>query len=418
MLLYTLVSHFSYKFVYHRSQMLNSNGRIFFFVSLLFAFSQATAGQAVSLYDVEVLVTDESADTRWRVFKEGLDEVFVRISGDSIVMDKLKRPPASRYVKQYSYDPVENPESKEAGELLSHRIKIQYNGSAMEQYLRDNGYPVWGQHRTEVVIWMAIRDGRNEYVLKDTDNSLLKTSAQQALHRRGVPDRWPLFDYKDRKILKIADIRGGFKDPVAKASKRYSRGPALTGSLIWNGSKWQSSWSLLMESGNRHWSIEDANYNVLINKAVDQAADAMGIVFAIHGLSDNQKLARIQLDIQEVKSIDAYRKLENYLRDLSAVEMAIPLEVDGQSAIFEITLRSSEGDFLNLVKNDAELVEVKPVVKDVPPVSEQDTAMLPDTEPGAVAGVDTGAENTPESRSDNQSDKIKPIPVYYYKYLN
>ncbi len=398
--------------------MLNSNGKIFFFVSLLFAFSQAPAGQAVSLYDVEVLVADESADTRWRVFKEGLDEVFVRISGDSIVMDKLKRPPASRYVKQYSYDPVENPDSKKDGELLSHRIKIQYNGSAMEEYLRENGYPVWGEHRAEVVIWMAIRDGRNEYVLKDTDNSLLKTSAQQALHRRGVPDRWPLFDYKDRKILKIADIRGGFKDPVVKASKRYSRGPALTGSLIWNGSKWQSSWSLLMESGNRHWSIEDADYNVLINKAVDQAADAMGIVFAIHGLSDNQKLARIQLDIQEVRSIDAYRKLENYLQDLSAVEVAKPLKVDGQSAIFEITLRSSEGDFLNLVKNDAELVEVKPVVKDVPPVSEQGPAMLPGTEPGAVSGVDTGAENTAESPSDNLSDKIKPIPVYYYKYLN
>ena len=169
-----------------------------------------------------------------------------------------------------------------------------------------------------------------------------------------------------------------------------------------------------MENGNRHWSIEDADYNVLINKAVDQAADAMGIVFAIHGIADNQNLARIQLDIQDVKSIDAYRKLENYLRDLSAVEMAKPLKVDGQSAMFEITLRSSEGDFLNLVKNDAELVEVKPVVKDVPPLSEQGPAMLPDIEPGAVAGVDTGAENTAES----PSDKIKPIPVYYYKYLN
>ena len=80
MLLYTLVSQFSYKFLYHGSQMLNSNGKIFFFVSLLFAFSQAPAEQAVSLYDVEVLVADESADTRWRVFKEGLDEVFVRLS--------------------------------------------------------------------------------------------------------------------------------------------------------------------------------------------------------------------------------------------------------------------------------------------------------------------------------------------------
>ena len=406
--------------------MLNSNGKILFFVSLLLACSQVLAGQVVSLYDVELPVVDESADTRWRVFNEGLDEVFVRISGDSIVMDKLKRPPASRYVKQYSYDPVENPASNKDGELLSHRIKIQYNGSAMETYLRENGYPVWGEHRAEIVVWMAIRDGRNEYVLKDTDKSALKTSAQQALHRRGVPDRWPLFDYKDRKILKVADIRGGFKDPVAKASKRYSRGPALTGSLIWTGSKWQSSWSLLMENGNRHWSIEDADYNVLINKAVDQAADAMGIVFAIHGISDNQNLARIQLDIQEVKSIQAYRRLENYLRELSAVEMAKPLKVDGQSAIFEVTLRSSEGDFLNLVKNDAELVEVKPVqnqekiqpaVRDVTPGDGQDPNLLPATTAGVLAGANGEAETA--SAAENQLNKqSQPIPVYYYKYLN
>ena len=403
--------------------MLNSNGKIFFFVSLLFAFSQAQAGQSVSLYDVEALVADESADTRWRVLKEGLDEVFVRISGDSIVMDKLKRPAASRYVKQYSYAPVENPESNADGELVSHRIKIQYNGSAMEKYLRDNGFPVWGEHRSEVVIWMAIRDGRNEYVLKDTDDSLLKTSVQQAMHRRGVPDRWPLFDYKDRKLLTVADIRGGFKDPVAKASKRYSRGPALTGSLIWNGSKWQSSWSLLMETGNRHWSIENKDYNVLINKAIDQAADAMGIVFAIHGLTDNQNLARIQLDIQEVKSIEAYRKLEKYLRDLSAVEMAKPLRVDGQSAVFEVTLRSSESDFLNLVKNDAELVEVKsvkkqvmakPVMQDAQPAGGADASLGSAAASGALAGTGTAAENELES----QSETINPIPVYYYKYLN
>jgi hypothetical protein len=94
--------------------------------------------------------------------------------------------------------------------------------------------------------------------------------------------------------------------------------------------------------------------------------------------------------------------------------MARPLKVDGQSAIFEITLRSSEGDFLNLVKNDAELVEVKPVVKEAAPAGGQAPTMLPDTKPGVPAGVDTGAESTPES----QPDVIKPIPVFYYKYLN
>jgi len=412
-------------------QMFNFKAKIFVFASLVLVFNQAAAVSSTSLYDVEVLVADESADTRWRVFKEGLDEVFIRISGDSIVMDKLKRPPASRYIKQYSYDPVENPVVNDEDEVLGHRLKIQYNGSSMAKYLRDNGFPVWGEHRPDVVIWLAIRDGRNEYVLKDADQSLLKTAADDALQRRGIPQRWPLYDYKDRKILKVADIRGGFKDPVVTASKRYSRGPALTGSLIWNGAKWQSSWSLLMASGNRHWSIEDADYNQLINKAVDQAADAMGIVFAIHGVGKNQQMVTIQLEIQEVSSIKKYRKLENYLRDLSAVAMVVPLEVDGQNAIFEVTLRSNEEDFLNLVKNDAELIEAEPVKL------RNDVQVLPqDNQPAAQNSTEgsgktgdtvtntTATENSEASGLHNsqqqllagQPDKVSPqAPVYYYK---
>ena len=178
-----------------------------------------------------------------------------------------------------------------------------------------------------------------------------------------------------------------------------------------------------METGNRHWSIENKDYNVLINKAIDQAADAMGIVFAIHGLADNQNLVRIQLDIQEVKSIEAYRKLENYLRDLTAVERVKPLRVDGQSAVFEVTLRSSEGDFLNLVKNDAELVEVKsvkkqvmaePVMQDAQPAGGTDASLDSAAASGTLASTGTAAENELES----QPETINPIPVYYYKYLN
>ncbi len=435
------------------SQMFNLKTKIFVFVSLLIVFNQAAVAASALLYDVEVLVVDESADTRWRVFKEGLDEVFIRISGDSIVMDKLKRPPASRYIKQYSYDPVEQPALNKNGKALAHRLKIQYNGSAMASYLHDNGYPVWGEHRTDTVIWLAIRDGKNEYVLKDADQSLLKTSAEDALHRRGIPERWPLFDSKDRKILKVADIRGGFKDPVVKASKRYSSGPALTGSLIWNGAKWQSSWSLLMENGNRHWNIEDADYNRLINKAIDQTADAMGFVFAIHGVNKNQQLSKVQLEVQAVNSIKKYRKLENYLRELSAVEMVTPSKVDGQNAIFEITLRSDESAFLNLINNDAELIKAEPIKPPVEtPIDSSietplDTPVVPvdnqaveqelqatPTNAGDVAiDATTGSSATnnalgeqPEQQSEQPLDPLSEqqlvkqtpqIPVYHYKLI-
>ena len=410
---------------------------------LLFVFKPVIAGHTTELYEVEILLVNESVSVRRAAFKQGLDEVFIRLSGDSIIMDKLKRPAPATYVKQYSYEPVEKPGTNLQGELLTHRIKILYNSSLMGKYLQQNGFPVWGEHRPEVVVWLAIRDGRNEYVLKQSDSSLIKAAADKALIRRGVPVRWPLYDAKDKKILSVADIRGGFKDPVTTASKRYSRGPALTGSMIWNGKQWQSSWSLLMSNEDRHrenryWNLSEVDHKRLINKAIDQAADALGIVFAIHGSTSKQQLKTIQLDIQAVNSIKKYRKLENYLRNLNAVEMAAPLKVDGQNAIFEVTLRSNEEDFLNLIKSDTLLIETRPIKP------QNDVQVLPeDNQPAAkdaIAGFEktadvvanaTAATATTESNEtssllsrqldgqlDEPVDKSPQAPVYYYKLIN
>ena len=420
-------------------QKLNFKAKIIVFSCLLFAFGQAIAGHAVTLYQVEVLVADESTDARWRAFKEGLDEVFIRISGDSIVMDKLKRPAASRHIKQYSYDPVAKPVTNAKGETLNYRLKIHYNGSSMEKYLLENGFPVWGEHRSDLILWLAVRDGRNEYVLKSADNSLIKAAADDALQRRGIPDRWPLYDYKDKKILTIADIRGGFQDPVAKASTRYGSGPALTGSLIWNGKLWQSSWSLLMAgtNSNKHWSIEGADYDRVINKAIDQAADAMGLVFAVHNIDKNRQLLAVQVEVQAVSSIEKYRRVENYLTELRAVEAVVPLAVDGQNAIFKVTLLSTESDFLNLIKNDTELVEAEAIKPEVdtqdiaqdnmqisaealPPVEQKNLSAVSDN--SAVLPGDKTASDS--SISDNTTPMVEPltkekdqIAVYHYKLI-
>ncbi len=404
--------------------MFNFITKIFLFVSLLLTFNQVTAKPVSGLYDVDLLVKDESADVRWVALKQGMDEVFVRIAGDSVIMDKLKRPAASTYVKQYRYEPVPvsttvAPATNEAGEVLTHRIKIQYNGSAMEKYLLDNGFPVWGKHRPDVVVWLAVRDGTNEYVLKDADQSLLKAAANEALIRRGIPGRWPLYDYKDRKKLSVADIRGGFNDQVMNASKRYSRGPALTGSIIWNGKQWQSSWNLLMESGNRHWSLVDADYSQLMNKAIDQAADALGVVFAVNSKMNMQQLATIRLDVQAVDSIKTYLQVENYLTNLSAVETVAPLKVDGQNAIFEVRLRSTEEEFLNLIKNGAELIKVEaPLTPENKPAVDIQSPII-DSGIGAEKNVDvlSSDEITIEKSDDatlaaNQQDQL---PVYYYR---
>lgn len=401
--------------------MLKSTTKIFVFVTTMLACNQSFSAHVASLYNVDILVAEETVASRNQAFKNGLDEVFIRISGDSMVMGKLSPPSPSRYVKQFSYETVTEPVKNEDGELLTHTLKLQYNGSSMEKYLLENGFPVWDKHRTDVVIWVVVRDGKNEYVLKSTDQSVVKTAIESALTRRGVPVRWPVYDNKDKKILSVADIRGGFKEPVLVASKRYSNGPALTGSIIWSGKQWQSSWGLLMETEGPRWNLDNTDYSALVDNAIDQAADVLGTAYAIHNNAGDQQLATIQFDVESVNSIEKYRYIENYLADLNVVENSRPLSVNGQNVVFEVTLRGSEEDFINLIKSDTAF-------------SEMQTPLPVSTEPQFVEKIELSAGDTKvvaapdlnEAVSSEQKNiesivveqaPVKRIPVYRYQLM-
>jgi hypothetical protein len=401
--------------------MLKSFAKILVFVSSFFVFNPLIAGSVTTLYNVDILVAGESAETRNQAFDQGLDEIFIRISGDSIVMDSLKRPTASRYVKQFSYEPVAESDTDSEEEQLTHILKLQYNGHAMEKYLLDNGFPVWGRYRSDVVVWVVVRDGKNEYVLKSDDQSMVKTAINKALTRRGIPERWPIYDAKDKKILSVADIRGGFKEPVVDASKRYSKGPALTGSIIWNGKQWQSSWGLMVNQEDRHWSVDAADYNHLIENAIDQAGDVLGSVYAVHRNAGDQQFVTIQLEMQSVSSIEKYRYIENYLANLNIVAHSRPLKIDAQNAVFEVTLSSTEEDFLNVIKSDAAFSEIKiPVTAHVAPVAVKTVAPI---EVVSKENISDEAKSIEKKTDDITSPvvveepPVKQIPVYRYKLM-
>ena len=77
MLLYTLCKFYLYKFHYHESQMLKSIAKILVFVSSFFVFNPLMAENVATLYDVDILVADESVETRDLTFDQGLDEIFI-----------------------------------------------------------------------------------------------------------------------------------------------------------------------------------------------------------------------------------------------------------------------------------------------------------------------------------------------------
>ena len=195
----------------------------------------------------------------------------------------------------------------------------------------------------------------------------------------------------------------------------------MTGSIIWNGKQWQSSWGLMVNQEDRHWSVDAADYNQLIENAIDQAGDVLGSVYSIHHNAGDQQFVTIQVEMQSVGSIEKYRYIENYLANLNIVAHSRPLKVDAQSAVFEVTLTSTEDDFLNVIKSDAAFSEIKiPVTQDVAPVKVKAVAPI---EVVPKENVSDEAKSTAK-RTDGvvspvvvEEPAVKQIPIYRYKLM-
>lgn len=111
---------------------------LIFMVSLLGSLQLQAASNAVD-DRVTIRVADQTREVREQAFQRGLDKMFIRIMGDTSVLKTLERPESRRFVQQFRYEPLTTTVFDEQGELLTQRLKIRYNKSLIERYLRQNG---------------------------------------------------------------------------------------------------------------------------------------------------------------------------------------------------------------------------------------------------------------------------------------
>ncbi|MGD8933256.1 MAG: DUF2066 domain-containing protein [Gammaproteobacteria bacterium] len=350
-------------------------GRVLAAVGLLVILAMATPlARAVvvnNLYDVEFPVPDQSSAVRSAAFSKGLEQVLIRISGSRSVLQNVNPGKAASYVQQFSY--MEATAEQESADVplsavaetsvVSYSLKVQYNAGRIINLLRENGQPVWGEHRSEAVVWLAVRDGADRYVLKDSDTSLLKKSVEDSMARRGLPLVWPIYDLKDQQQLGFTDVWAAFERPVTAASKRYTRGPAIVGRLSWTGNDWKADWALFVEKSAYSWSLSGSDYNTLIAEGIDLAADEIGKHYAVlerTGISRSDLL----VEIHNIDTLKDYRNIQQFFAELTAVRQAHVVRVDRHNVVFHIDLRGDMDDFTRLVSTDRKL---EPLVDAIQP---------------------------------------------------
>ena len=318
------------------------------------------------LYAVTVPVSDGEPYTRQLAFDEGLAQILIRVTGNSELFSVIKLPRSSPFVLQFQYselDPAQKTKlmAAVASDIdgkkreFSKQLEVQYNETKVNDYLRKNAMPIWDKHRVKTVVWLAVNDGVNRYLLKSQDDSVLKSSTTEVARNRAVPIIWPSITTEEQS-LRFADVWAGFKRPLEELSQKYSKGPILIGRLLWSGERWSSEWSLMLEGVDYNWNIENADHKRLLQQAVDTAANKMGEQFAFFDTGDMNTLHSLDIEIQNVKSIAALNRVKKYLSTVPSVQETALTRVDGQNVFFKIALRSNAEDFVSFIGTASMLI--------------------------------------------------------------
>jgi len=308
-----------------------------------FLFCAVAAADGVEerhLYEAEVAVADQGTEAREAALPKALAEVLVKVTGyggvadDSVVADMLAN--AGRYVQQYRYRHLPAPRT----EMLPQErlfLWVQFDAAGVNRALRERGQPVWGSFRPLVLLWLAVESEEGRHLLGSSDAGPLREAVDVASRRRALPLRLPLLDLAEQAQVRVADVWGGFHEPLLEVSERYQPQAVLIGRLYRDGDRrWVGRWMLHFGEDLVRWEAEGESRAEAIRSGVDGAADALALHFAQIAVEGAEE--RLRLRISGVKAFADYNRLLGHLRAQGGVMQVIPERVDGEKVVVRLVL--------------------------------------------------------------------------------
>jgi hypothetical protein len=319
--------------------------RSFLLVLLLGLSVLGVQAAAPALFEAEVVVSDQTPAQRSEALKSALREVLLRVTGQSsmletpVVQTLLAGP--EQLVQQYRYftEPNQDPP------LL--KLWVRFDGDAIRQTLQQQGMAYWGGERPDTLVWLAVEDRGNRYLVSADDTSEVHRQVAAAAHARGVPVLFPLMDLEDQAQVRYADIWGGFFDKVISASQRYKTPVILIGRLNRMPSGgWASRWQLEMGGKTRSWSDAHPQLEVLAKQGIDDLADVQASQLAV---STSATGSTVAISVAGIDTLAAYARSNNYLEALSSVRSVQVEEVKPGVVQYSLQLNGSMQDLARTI---------------------------------------------------------------------
>jgi len=296
-----------------------------------------SAANVTKLYETVVTVDDQSRKSRLDAMQRALRHVLVKVSGSVQVPNapEMDRPisKASRYVQQYRYQRGA-PVLVDGVERATTTLWIRFDQKEIEKILRKNNFPVWGEARPLVLLWLVIEQNGERLLVGERDRGLARTIIERESLQRAIPIKLPLLDEVDLQQISVVDIWGQFEEKITATAKRYGAQAVLTGRLFsLGGRQWQVYWDLYRNGEHNQWQSQGSVVELLLSGGVDGAADRMAEQFALNYGAES---GRVELTINGIQSFPQFDKTMNYLAALDGVKRVTLLSVVGGKSRFSM----------------------------------------------------------------------------------
>ena len=214
------------------------------------------------------------------------------------------------------------------------------------------------------LFWVVYEDELQRQVINSTSAISELELKKEFLHqarRRGLPVVFPLMDLEDSMLISTSDIWGRFVEPVTAASARYGSKAVVAGRLLESGGQWQGRFLLLLGDEQLSADFEADDSAKVIAQLIDWTGERLCDVYCVQEQRTAATSEQVtwQLLVTDVGSFSSYRKLMDYLAQLSAIRKAEVAEVRGRQLLISVDLVGDVGSLVQAIELDNKMIPVE-----------------------------------------------------------
>ena len=244
----------------------------------------AFAATPTDLYQAQAIVTGTGEPNREIGFRECLDKVLVKVSGDQRLTQKSEilalRDKAGHFVQSFRYhDRLEGiPIHDEQGTHdRPHDLTCLYKPAVVDKLLAQLGSRPWLGERPPIAVFMSAEQGARHFVLTaDADQGKTMresfANATGPLLMRITFPKTRQFGGLDEKALAKADMA-----KLDQLARKAGAARALAGSIVWSDKElgWIADWRLANRGKTYRWQVRGVSFDEAFRVAMRGAAQIL-----------------------------------------------------------------------------------------------------------------------------------------------